>query len=257
MTSQNKSDESSSNPVNHSKDVLTFLESHPDFFQDHPELLLELKVPHPAGGAVSLIERQVALLRDENKQLRVRIKELVEIARENETLVNKLHSLSLDLFNTKTLDDFSSVLAEKLRSNFKASHVSIKLFREEMPEDYLNAQLENSDSNSSQNSEQMNIVSKSDKSMGNFEKFLRHKTPVCGRFNSQQLAFLFGDKALEVKSLALIPLSSGGGSGEGGEKTFGMFAIGSIDSEHFKAGMSTSLLASLADVASSVVKRHI
>jgi len=233
MTSQTQSGDTTLSQATSAKDVEAYLEKHPEFFQDNPELLTQLTVPHPAGGAVSLIERQVALLRDENKQLRLRIKDLVEIARENEELVNKLHLLSVDLIASQSLENFSSVLTTKLESNFDASHVSIKIFREAIFGDEENA----------------DFVSKTDKRMQNFEKFLRHKTPVCGRFNSQQLAFLFGDKALEVKSLALIPLVD--------KDAIGMFAIGSTDPDHFKAGMSTSLLASLGDVASSVINRLI
>lgn len=231
MTSQSHPGGSTLNQACNAKDVEAYLDKHPEFFQEHPALLVELKVPHPAGGAVSLIERQVALLRDENKQLRLRIKDLVEIARENEELVKKLHALSIELISTESLADFTRILSSKLQANFDASHVSVKFFREALPE----------------NADDDNIVSKTDKSMTNFEKFLHQKTPVCGRFNSQQLAFLFGDSALEVKSLALIPII--------GKDAIGMFAIGSTDPDHFKAGMSTSLLSSLGDVASSVVKQ--
>ncbi len=231
MTSQSSTDESTLNQSCNAKDVETYLEKTPAFFQDHPSLLLDLTLPHPSGGAVSLIERQVALLRDENKQLRLRTKELVEIARENEVLVKAFHSLNMDLMTANSLDDFSETLSNKLKSDFNASHVSIKLFSESVPEG-----IENSD-----------MISRSDKNISHFDKFLNKKVPVCGRFNSQQLVFLFGDKALEVKSLALIPLID--------EKPVGMFAIASADADHFKAGMSTLLLSSLADVASAVLKR--
>lgn len=233
MTSQSQTGSSNLSQACSSKDVEAYLGSHPEFFQENPNLLSELKLPHPSGGAVSLIEKQVAVLRDENKQLRLRIKELVEIARENEELVNKLHLLSMDLISAPSLEKFVEVLSSKLRSNFDASHVSIKLFREAM----------------SEGSDETYVVARKDKSMQNFEKFIHHKTPVCGRFNSQQLAFLFGDKALEVKSLALIPIIDNG--------AIGMFAIGSTDADHYKAGMSTSLLATLGDVVSSVVKQLI
>ena len=128
MTSQTQTGESTLNQLCSAKDVEAYLDKNPQFFQDHPALLLELKVPHPAGGAVSLIERQVALLRDENKQLRVRTKELVEIARDNEELVNKLHLLNMDLICTHSLKNFTDVLTTKLRTNFDVRHVSIKLF---------------------------------------------------------------------------------------------------------------------------------
>jgi len=231
MTSQTQKGESLSAQACTAKEVEAYLIKNPDFFQEHPAVLGDLTIPHSSGGAVSLIERQVALLRDENKQLRLRTKELVEIARENEALASKLHSLNMALIATNSLQDFATVLISKLKVDFNACHAGVWFFAESMPE----------------GADARNIVARSDKAVSNFEKFLQHKTPVCGRFNSQQLAFLFADKALEVKSLALVPLID--------DKAIGMFAIGSTDADHFKAGMSTSLLSSLADVASAVVKR--
>jgi len=39
--------------------VTDYLVRHPEFFESHGEVLAKLKVPHPTGRAVSLIERQV------------------------------------------------------------------------------------------------------------------------------------------------------------------------------------------------------
>lgn len=47
-------------------EVADFLRAHPDFFERHLALLSELVVPHSSrGGAVSLLERQVGVLRDQ------------------------------------------------------------------------------------------------------------------------------------------------------------------------------------------------
>ena len=43
--------------------VVDYLTAHPDFFTRHPQLLRDLSLPHDSGNAVSLIERQVELLR--------------------------------------------------------------------------------------------------------------------------------------------------------------------------------------------------
>ena len=41
------------------QDIANYLTSHPDFFDQHPELLATLQLPHPQNGqAISLIERQ-------------------------------------------------------------------------------------------------------------------------------------------------------------------------------------------------------
>ena len=72
------------------KDVADYLSQHPTFFDLHPETLALVEVAHQTPGAVSLIERQVAVLRQQNKQLRGRIKDLAEIARDNDALIGKL-----------------------------------------------------------------------------------------------------------------------------------------------------------------------
>ena len=60
------------------KAVKEYLEAHPEFFDEHPHLLETLTVPHaPPGGAVSLVERQVKVLRERQAASRERLAELV------------------------------------------------------------------------------------------------------------------------------------------------------------------------------------
>ena len=44
--------------------VSDFLRENPDFFVGRDDLLLKLTLPHRRGNAISLVERQVALLRE-------------------------------------------------------------------------------------------------------------------------------------------------------------------------------------------------
>lgn len=213
-------------------DVESYLRSHPEFFIDNPDLLTQLEVPHPAGGAVSLIERQVALIRQENKQHRERIRELVEIARSNESIVDKLHQLTIQLVTSATVDEYSNKIKQLLCENFSANHVSLILFKDNMFEE-VGAFL---------------LVSRSNSSVLSFDSMLQSKKAACGQFSKSQRQFLFGDNAGEVKSMALLPLCDS-------SNVLGMLAIGNADAEHFKADMSTSLLASLGDVSSAVLKR--
>ena len=231
MTSQTQKGDSPAPFICTAKDVENYLQSHPEFFQEFPQLLTNLEVPHPSGGAVSLIERQVALLRQENKQLRAQIKELVEIARENEHLIKKMHVLSIQLIETKNLDQFLDTINAKLVHDFSANLVSVKLFNEFFTD--ANGRVE--------------VVAKEDAILEIFSKLIEHKNPVCGRFNHLQLEYLFADKADMIKSMALIPLIDG--------EVVGMIAIASEDPERFKAGISTSFLISLGEIVSAVVKR--
>ena len=52
--------------------VREYLEAHPDFFEHNKALLSQLELPHGAGGAVSLVERQVSVLRQKELKLQPR-----------------------------------------------------------------------------------------------------------------------------------------------------------------------------------------
>ena len=97
------------------QDVKTFLEEHPDFLVEHPDLLETLQVPHGLDGpAVSLVERQVQVLRDRQVESRQRLAELVRNARDNETLVGRVHALALRLLHAR---DRVHVVALHLRED--------------------------------------------------------------------------------------------------------------------------------------------
>ncbi|HFE39137.1 MAG TPA: DUF484 family protein [Gammaproteobacteria bacterium] len=233
MTTQMISGENDTAELCSALDVENYLHHHPEFFIDRPELLAQLQVPHPAGGAVSLIERQVALIRQENKQHRARIRELVEIARSNERLVDKLQKLSIELIACHTLEAYSRKLKQQLCDNFSANHIRIVLFSERCGE----------------LADVPELVSRFDKAVLNFENALSNRRALCGRFNSEQLRFLFAEDAENVKSMALIPLLD--------HEPIGLLAIGNANPDHFKVGMSTSLLTALGEISAAVISRII
>jgi len=43
--------------------VASYLKKHPDFFINRDSLLAEITLPHESGQAISLLERQVKILR--------------------------------------------------------------------------------------------------------------------------------------------------------------------------------------------------
>ena len=64
-------------------ELISLLRENPDILQRHPELLVVLEVPHQAGAAVSLIERQIAILRKQTSAQDERLHELIEVAHDN------------------------------------------------------------------------------------------------------------------------------------------------------------------------------
>ncbi len=230
MTIQVPSSEKTTPSSISAKDAIDFLQQNDDFFVENPQLLTDLAVPHPNGGVVSLIERQVALLRVENKDLRNKIKELVEIAKENDQLMLRLHQVSTELVKAKNIDEYLAIINERLLVDFNAHAVVIKLIGE------FNA------------SRPDVLVQRDAASLKPFDSILKQGNPICGRFNKQQLESLFVEKVEEIKSVAFVPIMNG-------DQAMGFFAVASNDQNRFKVGISTVFLSQLAEIASASLQR--
>jgi uncharacterized protein YigA (DUF484 family) len=114
--------------------IADYLKSHPDFFERHPTLVIGLKLPHRAGGAsISLVERQVSLLRQRNAQLERQLKDLVAVAKQNDTLVEKIHQLCLKLMRAPTLPARLAQLETGLREDFAAERAVLVCFPTRRP----------------------------------------------------------------------------------------------------------------------------
>jgi uncharacterized protein YigA (DUF484 family) len=83
--------------------VANYLLEHPDFFSKHEDLLVNLRIPHKSGQAISLLERQVSLLRRRTEDGQQQIKNFVENAKENDALFEKTRTIIFKIINTKTL----------------------------------------------------------------------------------------------------------------------------------------------------------
>lgn len=217
--------------------VVEHLARHPDFFERHPKLLAGLKLPHRTGGAaVSLVERQVAILRQRNTKLERKLRELVSVARSNEALSAKIHTLSLALMDARTLRGVLERLHESLREEFDADRATLVLFDDE------------ADYSSVTSLPFVRAIGRGDAAVKAFETFLNGARPRCGQMRDAQREFLFGIDNVAVGSAALVPL--------GERSKLGLLAIGSQDAAHFHPAMSTDFLARLGDVVGVAVSRH-
>ncbi|HBD12033.1 MAG TPA: DUF484 domain-containing protein, partial [Porticoccaceae bacterium] len=86
------------------RQVSEFLLENPDFFSRHPDLVADLELPHESGKAVSLIERQISVLRERNMEMRQRLNSMLESAQANDKLFEKTKRLVLSLLDASTLD---------------------------------------------------------------------------------------------------------------------------------------------------------
>ncbi|KAB0547261.1 DUF484 family protein [Pseudomonas argentinensis] len=210
-----------------SETVAAYLRLHPEFFIDHDELIPELRIPHQRGDTVSLVERQVKLLRERNIEMRQRLSHLMEVARDNDRLFDKTRRLVLDLMDASSLEEVVSCVEDSLRREFQVPFVGLILFSE--------TPLPVGRSVSSAEAHQ---------AIGGL---LAGGKTICGVLREHELNFLFGEAAADVGSAAVVGLSHQG--------LHGVLAIGSADSQHYKSSLGTLFLGYIAEVLSRVLPR--
>lgn len=216
--------------------VQDFLKAHPDFFERHPKLLGALDLPHASGAAVSLVERQVSVLRQKELKLERQLKELIQVARNNDALAAKIHELSLRLLSATDLASTVAAIEEAVRAGFSADQSVLVLFGDADDFGDVNA------------SRFFRATARRDPKLKPFKTFLGSSSPRCGQARDSQLSYLFHDEAAEIGSIALVPL--------GPKSEFGFIAIGSTDPDRFHPGMSIDFLARVGDLVAAAIKRY-
>lgn len=214
--------------------IAAYLRENPNFFDRHPKLLETLVVPHTCGGAVSLVEYQVSVLRDQVHDMRRRMQSLANNARDNEALSQRLHQLTLSLVECTRLDEVLTNLYQAMHEDFKADFAAIRLF---------------ADPASDGDKGLGEFVGNASDATQLFSQALGSNKPICGHFKDDQLGFLFSENLAEVGSGALLPL--------GEHVRFGVLAIGSRDAQRFHPGMGTIFLRQLGDIVSRILRPHV
>lgn len=214
--------------------VEAYLAEHPRYFERHQRLLAELWLPHESGGAVSLVERQISLLREENRSLRRRLASLTRNAQDNERLQSRLQRLSIDLMGRCEISEVHEALKRSLHVDFRADAFALRLLLPAMVHPEVPAGLRFA-------------VDGTERAM--FSAVLEAGRPSCGTADRDQLAPLFGDAAGQLGSAALVPLGRG--------PRRGLLAVGSRDPQRFHARVGTLFLDQLGALVTGAVKRYL
>ncbi|MDM8545190.1 DUF484 family protein [Candidatus Venteria ishoeyi] len=215
--------------------VAAYLQQHPDFFIHHESLLTKMDIPHGPDAAISLVERQVRVLRDENQQLQRQINTMIEAAKRNEVLNVQIQHLVTALLEQTDLDAFFDTLYQSLNEEFNTDAVIVRLFDVSLKEPQIQAEMALRQELTEYDAQVFNL----------FENVLNTSTPLCGRLTNAQAAYLFPE--LKLGSAVLIPL--------GTPKPQGILALGSLDVARFYAGMSTDLLSYMGKLVSQMLRR--
>jgi uncharacterized protein len=215
-------------PALEAEAVAAWLAQHPDFFADHDELLTSMRVPHQRGDSVSLVERQLKLLRERNIEMRHRLSQLMDVARDNDRLFEKTRRLILALMDATSLEEIVIAVEDSLRQDFQVPFVSLILF-----------------SDNPMTVGRWVSAAEAQKAIGGL---MSGGKTVCGALREHELEFLFGaDQSKEVGSTAIVSLSHQG--------VHGVLAIGSRDPQHYKSSVGTLFLSYIADVLSRLLPR--
>jgi uncharacterized protein YigA (DUF484 family) len=214
------------------REVAEFLHHHPDFFSRHESLLLEMTLPHPQNGqAISLVERQVGVMREQKQLLRDQLHQLTLAARTNEQLMARFQQMILNLIDSDGLDDAVSYIRDALREDFHADKVELLLFDcEGHP----------------------NSISHDDTRLKPFARILGGRSTVCGHLRPEQIELLFGKESLDIASSVVIPLCEGDS-----DPCLGMLAIGSIDANRYHPEMGTMFVNHLGAVMNRIFRAHL
>ncbi len=215
--------------------VITYLRDHPDFLQQHSHLLSDLRLRHESGAAVSLVERQVSILRERNMVMRRRMNELMQTAKYNDELFAKTRTLTLELLRVDGWQELNEVLATYVLTDFHADFVCCHVSGVPVagPVGSTPVSLDHLMSHTG--------------AMPH-ERFVRGSYPICTTLRAEELEALFPRAAHHGEgSAVLAPLTL--------EAPAGCLAIGSRDPRSFTPDMDTLFVTYIAEVLSRVLER--
>lgn len=212
--------------------VAAYLVQHPDFFVARQELLGDLFLPHESGPAVSLVERQVSVLRERNMDMRHRLSKLLDNARDNDKLFDKTKRLVLTLIESQDLADIIDALHYCFDREFGIHFTSMILFG----------------SGEKISGGQARVVALSE-ARENLGTVLKNNRAMCGTLGKKELSFIFGKHASEIGSVATVPLVHG--------TAFGLLAIGNRDPQYYRSSMGTLFLGYIAEILNRLLPKHL
>ena len=215
--------------------VASYLSATPEFFDRHAQLLARIRLPDIRGGAstVSLVERQVEVLRERNRQLERKVKDFVDVARENDVLGI-----------ARACDGAPADRSKGRRGRDRRNRVGAPGGIRRGPVG-PRAHRRAARRRASRKAASCGSCRRKRPELRSFETLFSSGKPRCGQLRDSQREFLFGADAPEVGSVALVPLGSKG--------SIGLLACGSNDSHRFNPTMSTDFLGHIGELITAAL----
>jgi len=226
--------ESAELPRLNEREVAAWLKAHPEFLARHPDLLEQIEIKHRAGSAVSLIERQVDMLRAKNARLEDRLERLVGAARDNEKRAENVQRLARTLMRAPSLAAVAAGLAKCMREDFGIEETFIGLSSSHYKRHDIEGLL---------------VLEPEGKLARAFENFFRTRLIECGPVNEDKARLLFPRAAELPQSAAIIPLEK--------EKHLGMIALGALDPQRFQPRQGKLFLEMTAELVAAALRARL
>lgn len=211
--------------------VADYLRRHPDFFIDYESLLPDLALPHHTGEhAISLVERQVSVLRTRNREVRGRLNRLLETARDNDRLFQKTQKLVLAILEQGDIDGIVDCVQTSLRDDYQVDACSLLLFGQPLM------------------AVSTSRVVSLETARNTIGALLNTRQAVCGHLRPEEISFLFDEASQPIRSAAVMPLNRD-------DQMLGMLSIGSFDPDYYRSSMGTMFLTYIADILNRAIPR--
>ena len=201
--------------------VEAFLLENPDFFSQHPQILSELELPHGGSATVSLVERQVSLLRERNIDMRRRLAQMNEWAQANDVLFAATRQLVLDLLEVRELGDIKTTFDSGIASAFEAQFGVLH---------WLSSAAEKVPAAATLNEAMSDLVL----------PLVKHGQSLSGVLRPEEMTALFHDARGEGSGV-VTPLQRDG-------EILGVIAVGNDDTARYQSEDGTLFIDHLAEV---------
>lgn len=214
------------------EEVAQYLRDHPDFFNENAEQLLDVHIPHPhEEKVISLTERQLLALRDENKNLQNKLLELISFGEDNDAIGEKMHRLSITLLTSKNVTALLQNLYNSLHEDFAVPYVTLRLWDITCVNPMEQNQSEFTETSADAHDIAAGLAQ-----------------PHCGTHLADDVKNWFGEEAAKLKSFAMIPVYT--------SQPIGLLVLGSPDETRFYPEMGTLHLKRLGELLSNSLTRY-
>ena len=214
------------------KQVRSFLRDHPTFLDENPDILETMIVHHKPEGAISLVERQLSVLRARNKEMRAQLDSLYTIANDNEAMFERTNRLVANLLKANNLGELVQSLYDSLENDYGIEAYSLTLLGS--PEDLPKS---------------LAKISSQDKAKQEIPSVLSGVRATCGRLSASEMNFLFDDRLNILGSAAAVILRN--------EGNLAILALGNSDSTYYTEDMGTIFLDYIAEIMSLLLPNHL